>query len=90
MEVVQMTNPKKLETILKDKGLGYVGDREPTDNQISLQDEIDGTIHEFLNRMQEIYSNSADLEREDVAWDIGKITEIRETVEGLLNLPDIY
>lgn len=72
------------------KGLGYNGDGEPTDAQIQLQDHIDNEIFRFLGTMRGIYLDAADVEHEDLEWDIEKISAIRKKVESVLNLPDMY
>lgn len=70
--------------------LGYIADGEPTDAQTQLQDQIDNEIFRFLGTMRGLYFHAADQEHEDMEWDIEKISEIREKVESVLGLPDIY
>ena len=75
---------------LSDCELGYRAEGEPTDAQIELQDEIDNAIYDFLKKMRDIYEMRVSKDIPELEWDIGKITVIREEVEGLLELPEIY
>lgn len=82
------TNTKR-EVRLK-RGLGYTADGEPTDAQIQLQDHIDNEIFRFMGTMCGIYYDATDMEHEDIEWDIDKISRIREVIESVLGLPDVY
>ena len=74
----------------KQNELGYIADGEPTDAQIKFQDHIDNEIFHFLGTMRGIYFHALDQEHADMKWDIEKISEIRNKVEEVLGLPDIY
>lgn len=66
-------------------------DGELTDQQTQFQDEIDNTIQTFLEEIQGLYfDKNGTINLEEFEWDINRITEIRETAEKILNLPDLY
>lgn len=88
--IVLSDKQQKFDANFELKQLGYIADGEPTDAQIHLQDLIDNEIFRFLGTMRGIYFHAADQEHEDMEWDIEKISEIREKVESVLSLPDIY
>lgn len=64
--------------------------QEPSDEQLEIQDEIDGNVQELFDSMRDIYSRSSGTEIPEVEHDIYKLTRVRELVEELLGLPDIY
>lgn len=63
---------------------------EPSEEQIQTQDEIDGNVQELFDSMRDIYSRSSGVEIPEVEHDIYKLTRVRELVEELLGLPDVY
>lgn len=72
---------------------GYIvngEETEPTDAQTNLQDEIDGAIQALFDTMRELYANASGKDIPEVEHDISKLTDIREKVEQLLELPDVY
>lgn len=87
---VQSEKQQEFNANFKVSRLGYMEEGEPTDDQLQLQDLIDNEIFRFLGTMRGIYYHAADLEHEDMEWDIEKIAEIRTKVESVLNLPDVY
>lgn len=92
-EKVYVTSQKQKEfdENFKEKyALGYITNGEPTDAQVQLQDRIDNEIFRFLQTIRGIYLDAADIEYEDMEWDIDKITEVRIEVENVLNLPSVY
>ena len=71
--------------------VGRTSDGELTFHQTQFQDEIDNTINTFLEEIQGLYfDKNGTSNLEEFEWDINKITEIRETAEKILKLPDLY
>jgi hypothetical protein len=70
--------------------LGYHAEGEPTDAQLRLQDNIDNAVQQLFDEMRVIYNDASGQEIAEIEHDISKITEIREMVESLLGLPDVY
>lgn len=98
-EDIEKTFSKWLSCENKADNLRYLSNGNPTDRQIELQDDIDNIIWNFINEITNIYAkNSTELQKmmenleAEVAfnWDIEKISDIRNHVELVLELPDIY
>lgn len=76
-------------------GYGHENE-EPTDLQIDLQDQIDGTIAEAVTTLIDVYFESvetvdgSDMNVPEYEHDINKLTQIRELIEELYGLPDAY
>lgn len=87
-------NPIILADVTYRNGYGYEDDGdgglEPTNHQIQLQDEVDGAIQSAVDTMASFYSEAADVGEFATDHDIGKLTEIRELIESLYGMPDIY
>lgn len=83
-----MTDERKYVTSQQE--YGYLAESEPTDAQLRLQDEIDTFIQELFDKMEDLYSAVEGRPTREIEHDIQKITTIREEVEELLGLEDIY
>lgn len=69
---------------------GYFKEGEPTDAQLALQDTIDNSIQVLFDKMRGIYNDASGQAIPEVEHDIDKLSQVRELVESLLELPDIY
>lgn len=76
------------------EGFGYTkiseDESEPTDLQIGLLDEVDNEIQNMVDNIAKQYDGAAENAKADTSWDIGKITRIRDLVEELYALPEVY
>lgn len=84
--------PKKVrssEPIVYTNGYGYdeVG---PKDNHIELQDNIDNSIAKTVNTIRHEYALATDVEYPEYEHDINKLTQIRELIQDLYNLDEVY
>ena len=52
--------------------------------KIDFQDDVDNIIFDFMNTVLDIYG------QKEIEWNIGKISEIRFSLEKVLDLPNIY
>ena len=85
--------PAVVEPIYKEcYGYKQVGEdeTEPTNRQTDLQDRVDNAIQYMVETIVIQYEAGAENVNADVSWDIGKITEIRQLVERLYGLPEVY
>lgn len=76
------------------EGFGYTkineDESEPTDFHLGLQDSVDNSIQDMVDSIAKQYDGAAENAKADTSWDIGKITRIRDLVEELYALPEVY
>lgn len=73
-----------------DQEYGYFESGEPSSAQMQFQDTVDNAIFDLLQNLKNEYEMVMGKITDDIEWDIGIITQIREEVQDLLGLPDIY
>jgi len=106
LKSAELVNPNlSLEDEELDTGVSYseeygYDEDVPTDTQMALQDSVDGAITKAMRTIITEYNNAmrTDLNLKngcmsdeiDMHFDIGVITRIREEIEEVLGLPDVY
>jgi len=73
-------------------GYGFVDELEPTDKQVKLRNDIDESIMDAVLTMHE-YSQAAvrGVKVPDkIEYDSVKLARIRELIQDLYGLPDVY